>query len=74
MRSQGTQTKSELQMGIELMFFSTLVGRSTSEPSEFMGQARARYWVMTHGLYHTVTRKTLVCHARNDRFLTASRL
>ena len=73
MRSQGTQTKSELQMGIELMFFSTLIGRSTTEPREVIWQARSQYWVMTHGLYHTVTRKT-VCHARNDRFLTASRL
>ena len=53
MRRQGTQKKSELQMGIEPMTFCTLVGRSTTEPQELIWRARSLNWVMTHGLYHT---------------------
>ena len=55
MRRQRTQKKSELQMGIEPMTFRTLVGHSTTEPRELIWQARPQYWLMIHGLYHTIT-------------------
>ena len=55
MQRQRTQKKSELQMGIEPMTFRTLVGRSTTEPRELIWRARSQYWVMIHGLYHTIT-------------------
>ena len=54
-RRQRTQKKFELQMGIEAMTFRTLVQRSTTEPRELIWRARSQYWVIIHGLYHTIT-------------------
>ena len=44
-------------MEIEPMTFRTLVGRSTTEPRELIWRARSQYWVMIHGLYHTITER-----------------
>ena len=55
------------QMGIEPMTFRTLDGRSTTEPRELIWRTRSQYWVMIHGLYHTITGITLVYHGHSNR-------
>ena len=59
--------KNERQMGIEPMAFCTftLVGWSTTEP--FIWRTGSLNWVMTHGLYYTVTwMRRHMCHACTD--------
>ena len=55
MQKQGSHKKSELQMGIKSMNLRTLVKHSNTEQQGLIWRERSQYWVMIHGLYHTVT-------------------